>query len=245
MAREITLGPETRIVRLGGRPSRALTILLALLVGLFLFCAFTGAPAWLVEHLSLSVAKALGLFELWQPLTAPWLHVDAADGRLQLDSRNLLLNALILWIFGGALERWWGSRRFVVFWLTCGVCSMGVALVVGLLSPNQLISGSAGPSTATLIAFSVLFAGHLPFIHRGVLPMRAKWLGIGLLAFIVIGNLVAGATYQVVLQAGGAITAALFLNGPKKLVQQLRLRRAKRRFKIIEGKKTSDSKYLN
>lgn len=44
---------------------------------------------------------------------------------------HLIGNLIFLWIFGQFMEQWWGSKRFLAFYLLCGV---GGAVVFGLVS---------------------------------------------------------------------------------------------------------------
>ncbi|MBT8114585.1 MAG: rhomboid family intramembrane serine protease [Arenicella sp.] len=56
-------------------------------------------------------------FQLWQPISYMFLHATFT---------HLLFNMIALWSFGRVLERVWGGRRMLIFFLVCGV---GAALV--------------------------------------------------------------------------------------------------------------------
>jgi membrane associated rhomboid family serine protease len=57
---------------------------------------------------------------IWQPFTYIFLH-----GGLM----HLLINMLMLWMFGRELELIWGKRRFLNFFMVCGVgAGLGVRL---------------------------------------------------------------------------------------------------------------------
>jgi membrane associated rhomboid family serine protease len=235
--RQVVIGPETKIVRIAGRPPRLLVILLAVQLGLFLLYAFAEGPAWVSQHLALSAGQALGLFQLWQLLTAPWIH---------LGSREVLVNLATLWVLGAPLQRWWGPRRLLLFYVTTGIGGMIAALLLGLLWPTRAVAGSAGATAGLFVAFAVIFADHLVFVYRGVIPLKAKWLALLLFGFVLLGELLRGAYLQVALQLGGALTALLFIYSPRRLLGALRLRRAKRKFKVIEGqRKDKGPTYLN
>lgn len=51
-------------------------------------------------------------FSTWQYLSNLFMHADVM---------HLLFNMLGLWMFGLALERLWGSTRFLIFYLCCGI----------------------------------------------------------------------------------------------------------------------------
>jgi len=234
--RQIAIGADTKMVRPGGRPSRTIIILLAVQAALFLIYAFADGPAFIKLHIALSASQALGLFELWQPLTAPWMHIEA---------RALIVNLVTLWFFGATLERWWGSKRFVTFFIVTGIVGMVAAMLVGTIWPTLIIGGSGGATMAMMIAFIVLFPNHLVFFY-GVMPLKAKWLGLLLAAFVLIGIVVAGDYLSLALQFGGALGGLLFLYNPRRMLAEARVKRAKAKFKVIEGDKKDDGpKYMN
>jgi len=57
------------------------------------------------------------LFKPWQLLTHMFMHGSFG---------HLLSNMFVLWMFGSVLENLWGSKRFLVFYLVCG---LGAALL--------------------------------------------------------------------------------------------------------------------
>ncbi|MDE6338667.1 MAG: rhomboid family intramembrane serine protease [Muribaculaceae bacterium] len=86
---------------------------------------------WLVEFLFPNFAdnallKLGGLHFVWsdlfnpvQPFTYMFLHAPRTP-------MHVLFNMFTLWMFGRMLEQVWGSRRFLVFYLVCG---LGAAVV--------------------------------------------------------------------------------------------------------------------
>lgn len=64
-------------------------------------------------------------FQYWQYLTSMFMH-----GSLS----HLLFNMLALWMFGVALERLWGSPRFLIFYLACGI---GAGLIYNTINTYQ------------------------------------------------------------------------------------------------------------
>ena len=51
---------------------------------------------------------------LWQPFTYMWLHSTHFIG-------HILLNLFVLWMFGSQLAMAWGPKRFLRYYLICGV----------------------------------------------------------------------------------------------------------------------------
>jgi membrane associated rhomboid family serine protease len=94
------------------------------------------------------------------------------------DLINLLLSGLMLWWFGGSLERSWGARRYLVFLLIADAAAAllwtaGVWLFHG---PPPVI---AGPwlMIATVITAWAWLNPEETILFWFVLPMRAKWIG--------------------------------------------------------------------
>src|SRR5690606_32802648 len=59
------------------------------------------------------------VFQPYQLLTHMFMH-----GSLF----HLLFNMLVLWMFGSNMERIWGSKRFLIFYLICGLGAAGAQL---------------------------------------------------------------------------------------------------------------------
>ena len=66
---------------------------------------------WSWGHFSI-VAAAVEQFQLWRFLSFQFLHANG---------HHLLVNMLGLFFFGHFAERWWGSRKFLFFYLATGV----------------------------------------------------------------------------------------------------------------------------
>lgn len=67
------------------------------------------------------------LFKPWQLLTHMFLHGSMS---------HIFFNMLALWMFGSVLENLWGSRRFLTFYLICG---LGAALMHLLFLSYEMI----------------------------------------------------------------------------------------------------------
>lgn len=236
MRRQIIIGPDTRIAHLGGRPPRVTLILLIQQIGCVVLWAFADAPAWVALHLAASAAQTFGNHELWQPFTALWIH---------LGGRSLILNALALWMFGAPLERWWGARRFLLFFVLTGVLGLTLGVSVGLLQPQTVLSGSSGAAMAMMVAFAYLFPNHLVFFY-GLLPLKAKLFALLLVLFVAVGSLLGQAWLEMATQLGGAAAAFLFLVRPGRTRSQVVREPSRPRLQVIQGgKREKEKRYLN
>ena len=117
---------------------------------------------------------------------------------------HLLFNMLALWMFGSILENVWGSKRFLIFYLLCGLGAaflhlaalyvelreefaylhqMGGAstdpeLYYALLNKiNTPTVGASGAVFGCLAAFGYLFPNSLIYLYFFI-PMKAKWFVI-------------------------------------------------------------------
>ena len=104
---------------------------------------------------------------LWQLLTYMFLHGGFS---------HILFNLLALWMFGGELENYWGSKRFLFYFLFCGI---GAGICTVVFTPYQLIPviGASGAIYGILLAFGWLFPNRLIYIYF-LFPIPAKYFVI-------------------------------------------------------------------
>jgi len=104
---------------------------------------------------------------LWQLATYIFLHGGIT---------HLLFNLLALWMFGGELESYWGSRKFLRYFLFCGI---GAGICTVIFTPYQFIPviGASGAIYGILLAFGWLFPNRLIYIYF-LFPIPAKYMVI-------------------------------------------------------------------
>jgi len=104
---------------------------------------------------------------LWQLATYIFLHGGIT---------HLLFNFLALWMFGGELESYWGSRKFLGYFLFCGI---GAGICTVIFTPYQFIPviGASGAIYGILLAFGWLFPNRLIYIYF-LFPIPAKYMVI-------------------------------------------------------------------
>ncbi len=117
-----------------------------------------------------------GLFKPYQLLTHMFAHAsyepagDDPAGRIVFF--HILFNMYALWMFGTALERVWGSKRFIIFYLICGLAA-GVAQ---MFLSNGISVGASGAIMGLLAAFAYLFPNIEFFILPFPFPIKAKYM---------------------------------------------------------------------
>lgn len=101
---------------------------------------------------------------IWQLATYMFLHGDFL---------HILLNMLVLWMFGRDLEFGWGTKEFVRYYFVCGVGAAIFSLVFLWNSPNVII-GASGAIFGILLAYAMAFPNReIIFI---IFPIKAKYL---------------------------------------------------------------------
>ena len=115
-------------------------------------------------------------FHWWQPLTYMFLHADMS---------HILFNMLAVWMFGATLENAWGSRRYLIYYLVCGVGAAIIQECVWSLMPFHPLQleflntiGASGAVFGILFAFGWLFPDTPMFILFIPIPIRARTIVI-------------------------------------------------------------------
>ncbi len=133
-----------------------------------------------------SVAKGIFGLQIWRWITYQFLHYDFF---------HLLFNMIGLYFFGPLIERWWGSRRFLAFYLLCGLGAAGVytllSLVPGLLnvSSSTGLVGASGCIFGVLVGCAMLYPNQQVMLLIPPIPMKMKtmamfFLGLALLSLV-------------------------------------------------------------
>jgi membrane associated rhomboid family serine protease len=88
-----------------------------------------GASAY--EQLSLYYFES-EKFKFWQPLTHMFMHAEIPN------ITHILFNMFALYSFGSALEHFWGGKKFLFFYISCG---LGATLLHSLVNYYQFHEG--------------------------------------------------------------------------------------------------------
>jgi rhomboid-like protein len=109
-----------------------------------------------------------GLFKPYQLVTHMFAHAsyDASGGIVFF---HILFNMYSLWMFGSVLERTWGPKRFLIFYLVCGLAA-GVAQM--FLVHQGVAVGASGAIMGLLAAFAYLFPNTSSLSFLFLFPSR-------------------------------------------------------------------------
>jgi len=107
------------------RPGR-FQILPTVVKNLIIINSLIAFAQFVVGRFGIDMADYFGLhywrshyFKPWQFLTHMFMHGSYND--LNLTIMHLFSNMFALWMFGSILENVWGSKRFLIFYLVCGL----------------------------------------------------------------------------------------------------------------------------
>jgi membrane associated rhomboid family serine protease len=165
---------------------------------------------------------------LWQPVTYMFLHGGIG---------HIAMNMLALWMFGSPLALVWGMRRFLRFYLFCGVAA-GLLIVtlpylVGLfglhfssLSPNIPTLGASGAIYGVLLGYSLTWPNRTIMLIFPPVAFRAIWL---IPILFLMESMTGPSNVSHVGHLGGAVAAWFYLQreggtGSLPTLEQLRYR---------------------
>ena len=106
-------------------------------------------------------------FHWWQPLTYMFMHSGFS---------HLFFNMFAVLMFGPVLEREWGEKKFIFYYLVCGLgAALVQQLVWSMLSTDLAVTiGASGAVFGILLAFGWLFPDVPMFIIFVPIPIRAR-----------------------------------------------------------------------
>ena len=112
------------------------------------------------------------LFHSWQTVTYMFLHGGFT---------HLFFNMFALWMFGRTLEYEMGSKRFLIYYMVCGIGAGIIQLLVGYLEGvpfNTPTVGASGAIFGLLLAFGMLHPNDIIMLIFPPIALQAKWFVI-------------------------------------------------------------------
>ena len=152
-------------------------------------------------------------FEPYQLLTHMFAHASY-DGNNNIIFFHILFNMFGLYMFGRILENIWGPKRFLFFYLACGIGAAGAHLLMQyLLGTFTFAVGASGAVMGIFIAFGYLFPNTELMIIPIPVPIKAKWLVLFYVLIDLFGGIgqIAGDDIAHFAHLGGALTGFLIV----------------------------------
>ncbi len=147
-------------------------------------------------------------FQVWQLITYQFMHAGFG---------HIFFNMFMLWMFGMEIENIMGSKKFLYYYLICGVAAgLAQLFIAPLFSVPALTIGASGAVFGVMIAFALMFPDRLIFLWF-LIPIKAKYL-IGFLFVLEIfwiGD--AGSNVAHLAHLGGAIAGFIFIMLDKQI----------------------------
>lgn len=123
---------------------------------------------FLIENLALFPIGSRW-FHSWQTVSYMFLHGGFT---------HLFFNMFALWMFGRNLEYELGSKRFLIYYMVCGIGAGLIQLLVGMLEgvpPNIPTVGASGAIFGILLAFGMLHPNDIIMLVFPPIALKAKW----------------------------------------------------------------------
>lgn len=151
---------------------------------------------WLTSKLAL-YSLGTGAFRPYQLIT----HMFAHAGFF-----HILFNMYALWLFGSAMERLWGAKRFLIFYFASGLAA---ALAQMFFVPAGAAIGASGAVMGMLGAFALTYPNVQFFILPIPFPIKAKWLAIIYAAIDLFGGVAGGSQIAHFAHLGGLVMGVI------------------------------------
>ena len=128
---------------------------------------------------------------------------------------HLAVNSLMLFIFGPAVEERMGGSSFAKYYFFCGLGGAGLSLALWAIWPAMgPIIGASGAIFGVSLAFALYWPNEPIFIFPFPVPIKAKWLIIGLATFDLWMQIMPGTDGVARLaHLGGLLFGLLYLKG--------------------------------
>lgn len=167
-----------------------------------------GVPVELILYKWFALSPLTGMgdtfdFKIWQLITYQFMHANFS---------HIFFNMFALWMFGAEIENLWGSKKFLTYYLMCGVGAgllhLFVTPLLGL--PPAPTVGASGAVYGIMIAFALMFPDRYIYIYF-LIPVKAKYL-IGFLIMIeILAVDSVNSTVAHLAHIGGAIVGLIFI----------------------------------
>lgn len=146
--------------------------------------------------------------QVWRLISFQFLHANEL---------HIAFNMFAVFMFGGMVERALGLKRFLAYYLLCGVAGAlfySLLVQIGWLDPGILVGASAG-IFGILVALIVIAPDMQIMLLFPPIPMKMKTfgkiiLGLGVFTVLTTGNNAGGEASHL----GGAILGFLLMKQP-------------------------------
>ncbi len=185
---------------------RAYLVYVFLLINTLVFFSWktslgSSGQLFMQRHFLVSVGH-LNAGYIWTPLTSAFSH---------LYDWHFLINMIVLFSFGGFIERLLGSRRFFAFYMAAAVtASLSHCLVSwSLLGGDTPALGASGALAGLVAVFALAFPRNKILLF-GLIPIPAFWAFAGFVALDLVGLALQTSGYGASIGHGAHLGGAAF-----------------------------------
>ena len=105
-----------------------------------------------------------GMFQPWQLISYMFLHANFG---------HIFMNLFALWMFGQAIENYWGTRRFTWYYFLTGIGAAIIHMFIG--GGGAPTVGASGAVYGILLAFGMMFPERPIMLLIPPIPIKAKY----------------------------------------------------------------------
>ncbi len=177
-----------------------------------------GLEAWFYKTFALSFP--VGLKTLYQMVSYMFMHANFT---------HLLFNMFALWMFGRIVEYDLGSKRFLTYYLVCGVGAAVIQLGVNYAEIASLVAqgysylprfttvGASGAVFGLLLAYGMIHPNNVVMLMFPPIALKAKWFVVLYGVLELVGGVASsGSNVAHFAHLGGMLFGLLLLRYWKK-----------------------------
>jgi len=131
------------------------------------------------------------------------------------DFFHLFFNMFGLWMFGAVVENYWKEKKFLVYYLVCGLGAAGIYVATLYIADTpglRPMIGASGALYGVLLAYGFMFPNNIIYLNF-FFPLKAKYWIMILIGFDLVAGFAnrAGDNVAHFAHIGGALTGLLIL----------------------------------
>lgn len=174
-------GPQVRFAM----PALTPVVMWLLIINVAVYLASIMIPALgklFTNMFSVFPVDLITIMQIWRLVTYQFLHNPTEIG-------HIFFNMLVLFFFGPMLERQWGSKKFLIFYLICG--AMGGVLYTFLVLVRfpyvgiGTLVGASGAIYGVLASVAIMYPRMKIYVF-GIFPIQMMYLVLILVVISLI-----------------------------------------------------------
>ena len=127
---------------------------------------------------------------------------------------HLVLNMLMLWMFGSVIESRWGSKSFLCYYFFTGI-GAGLCSVMFAFNSMSPVVGASGAIFGLLTAYAIMFPDSIILLFF-IFPMKMKYAAMVLAGINLLGALSnPGGGIAYIAHLGGGVFGYIYLKNER------------------------------